>query len=320
MLDKILLASLLISSVLAADATRNVVYSGLVRCGGCMMFTFDNGYIFQMNGGHEPSTGLAVYNRDARLAYQANLTAPDGTPAYLHQKGVVADTDGTVILTMWFGGYGGFAPVKGGGIIFLDPNGRQTQFIDTGRFMPATLCFAPDHSLWTVGTQFGPQDGDVRGADYPLVRHYSRDGKLIGAFLARASFPPGLTPGSSGISWMRAANDRIGIMTYPGQVSDTPTWVELDFQGKEIGRWKLGGSDLGNGGWAFTSDAQLYARPRIGSSQRRLLSVFDRSTSSWHAIGSGSDPGVQLMGADGTDLVFLGSYNNPVQLVWFSPR
>src|ERR1700722_12285515 len=107
MLHKILLGSLLMTSVFAADATRNVVYSGLVRCGGCMMFTFDNGYVFQMNGGHEPSTGLTVYNREAQSAYQANLTAPDGTPAYLHQEGVVADDDGTVMLTMWFGGYGG---------------------------------------------------------------------------------------------------------------------------------------------------------------------------------------------------------------------
>ena len=47
------------------------------------------------------------------------------------------------------------------------------------------------------------------------------------------------------------------------------------------------------------SDAQLYARPRIASSQRRSLSIFDRSTFSRQTVPGGPDPGVQLMGADG---------------------
>src|SRR5579859_6048211 len=96
------------------------------------------------------------------------------------------------------------APRTGGGIVVLDRDGRQEQFIDTGRYMPNALCFAQDHSIWTIGMLFGPHDGDVRGSDYSLVRHYSRAGEELGSYLARSSFPPGLSPGSNGISWMRA--------------------------------------------------------------------------------------------------------------------
>jgi hypothetical protein len=316
MLDRMWLASVLIGTVFAAEPSREVVYSGWVRCGGCLSSTFDKGYVFQMiDAGHAPSTGLSVYAPEGRLAYQINVKAPDGTPAFLNQEGTAADTDGTAILTMWYGGYGGFAPVKGGGAVVLDPNGRQVQFIDTARYLPNAVCFAPDHSVWMIGALFGPHDGPVRGADYPMVRHYSRDGKQVGEYLLRSTFPPGLTPGGSGMSWMRAASDRIGIMTYPGMVSDTPTWVELDFQGKEIGRWKLGASNQGNGGWAYTSDGRLFAWPYNSETKKRTLVVFDKATSTWQPVSGGLN--AQLMGADGTDLVFVGkSQGSGVQLVW----
>ncbi len=267
MLDKLILSSVFFGAIFAADAPRTIVYTGLIRCGGCLSSNFDKGYVFQMtDSGHNPSTGLAVYKPDGTLAYQENIIAPDGTPAYLRQEGVAADTDGTVILAMWYGGYGGIAPVKGGGIVVLNPEGRQVQFIDTDRFMPNALCFAPDHSIWTLGTQFGPHDGDIRGADYPLVRHYSRDGKPIGAFLHRASSPSGLAPGGSGLSWMQAAGDRIGMMTYPGMVSDTATWVELDFAGNEIGRWIVAQKGDMEAGYLPRTDAS--SRTPITPSQK----------------------------------------------------
>jgi len=38
---------------------------------------------------------------------------------------------------------------------------------------------------------------------------------------------------------MQAASDRIGMMTYPGLIGNNPTWVELDLQGKLLGRWEV---------------------------------------------------------------------------------
>jgi hypothetical protein len=320
MLNKFAVFAVAIGTMLAADPSREVIYNGFAVCGGCASPTFDKGYVFQMiDAGHAPSTGLSVYAPDGRLAYQVSVKAPDGTPAYLHQQGMAADTDGTVILAMWYGGYGGFAPTKGGGVIVLDSNGRQTQFIDTARYMPNAVCFASDHSIWIIGAQYGAREGEIRGVDYPLVRHYSRDGKQMGAYLPRASFPAGLPPASSGMSWMRAASDRIGVMTYPGMVSNTPTWVELDFQGKELGRWTVGASNQGNGGWAFTADGRLFSWPFDVETRKRTLVVFDRATSTWRAATGGINS--QLMGADGNYLVFLGkSSGTGVQMVFASIR
>ncbi len=323
MTTRISFAAFTIFATLSAAAPRDVVYSGVLKC--CLAPTFDKGYVFQMDSaGNAPSSGLTVFGPKGQLLYHVSPNAPDGSPAYLNQEGAVVDQEGFAVLSMWWGGYGGLSPVKGGGIIILDQTGRQVKFIDTGRFMPKAVCTGNDDSIWITGAQFGPRDGPSRGADYPLVRHYSRDGNQLGMYLMRSTFSAGLDPTSSGISWMRAASDRIGIMTYPGKASDTPTWVELDFSGKEIGRWAFSPEKIlfDTTGWAFSSDGRLFARPRAvtagaGTKILHVLSVFDRGTGSWKHVDAGPDS--PLMGADGTDLVFwVAGATNGLQLSWIT--
>jgi hypothetical protein len=248
------------------------------------------------------------------MEYRASVRAPDGSIAYLEQA--AADSDGTVIVSVWYGGFGGHAPVKGGGIAVFDKSGTQTQFLDTGRFMPNGLCFGPDHSVWTAGAQFGPTD-DESHADYAIVRKYSKDGEQTGAYVSRSSFPPGLPPGGNGtFSWVKAASDRIGVMMTPGQNSSDPVFVELDLQGKEIGRWKM--KPMAGSGWAYTSDGRLF-HAHYGGKPEKLM-VFDKTSESWRAVTRGGVPGT-LLGADGNDLVYDVGYAEPGdwRLRWVRP-
>jgi hypothetical protein len=171
-----------------------------------------------------------------------NIVAPDGTSA--HVSDVAVDRDGTAAAAMWYGGYGGNGHVAGGGITVIDPSGKQLLFIASDRWLPDHPGFGPDHSIWVSGTQFEPvRDGDpldhVSRADYRLLRKYSPGGKLLGEFLPRSSFPPGLDPAGAGamqVGAIQAANDRIGVVMYPGKVANFPEWIEVDLDGELIGR------------------------------------------------------------------------------------
>src|SRR5271166_5998554 len=164
----------LIGSALAADVAGSAVTYALANnCaqGECLMSNFDKGYLFQLDeSGNNPSNGITVFDPKGGLAYHINVTAPDGSPGDLAET-AAADTDGTVLLPISYGGIGHFK----GGIVELNQYGKQVRFIDTGRFLPKAACFAPDHSIWVMGWS----------GDGKLVQKYSSDGKLIGSFLPR---------------------------------------------------------------------------------------------------------------------------------------
>lgn len=341
----LLMAGLLGRAAVADDAPRDVTYTLANDCpkGGCRVPGFDKGYLFELKPtANYPPDGLAVFDPAGRRAFQVDIIAPDGSPGHLNGNAdrLAADSDGTILVPIYYGGYGGNGHVKGGGIVVLNGEGRQVRFVDTGRFLPDAACFGQDHSIWVMGRQYTPlRDGDpqdhVERGDYNLVRKYSPDGKLLGSFLARSLFPRGLSPSAAG--WMRASNDRIGVMTYPGDVSNNPEWIELDSNGKLMGRWKLGPRSTVDpdthhimsslGGFAFTLDGRLFAQlkkcvePLQCSYQVMLL---DRGSSTWKSVDGGAvDPFRYLMAANGNSLVFVD--RNPayagggVRMVWVQP-
>jgi len=150
-------SAILLGSAVAADnPARHVTYTLAINCpqGGCKGQIFDKGYLFQPKDSvGAPADGLAVFDPAGRLAYEVAITAPAGSPGHLTPWVGAADTDGTVLLPISYGGYGGNGHVKGGGIVVLDRDGKQIRFVDTARFLPDAVCFGPDHSIWVIGTQ-----------------------------------------------------------------------------------------------------------------------------------------------------------------------
>jgi len=321
MLQKVLLCTALVGAVCGQGRSSGpVTYASMDPCrqGGCASTIFDKGYFFQVNSVSAPPTGYALWGPDGNFRYQTSVLAPDGTSAHLRDWAI--DEDGTVIVTMSYGGYGGNGHVKGGGIVMLSPSGMQTQFIDTSRWLPAFASFGPDHSIWVTGTQFAPlREGDPRdhisSADYRMLRKYSRDGKLLGEFAPRSWYPAGLEPFDSGLPWVRAATDRIAVLAHPGKTANQPELVEFDLDGKLIGRWKLGPEIIGDpdtrnatyilGQLVFTSDGRLFAQPYDGTKPHHLA-VFDRATSSWMKIAMPKNipSRSSLVGAMGDALAF----------------
>src|SRR5581483_12405031 len=115
-----------------------------------------------------PSFGFLAYAPDGVFAMEKTVSLPGAArPSVMD---VDFDSDGKIAVSASGLGASGFRA----GIVVLDPAGHETRFIDTGRYLPAHLAFAPDHSIWTLGWERDAVD-PVRPdkQDYRIVRQFS---------------------------------------------------------------------------------------------------------------------------------------------------
>jgi hypothetical protein len=220
---------------------------------------------------------------------------------------VAIDSDGTTEVVYWF------EQGTRAGIAILDKAGNQIRVIETQPYRPSQVCFAPDHSIWTLGDQWRV---NLRPADdFMAFHHYSREGKLLGSFVPRSTLPmwegigldQAVAPFAGG--WrLRASKDRIGAALLVG--AGKQAWVELDLQGGFMGQW-IYSDGPGEAAMpaAFTSDGQLFGMHWI-EGNRVGISVFDKSTNTWRPVPW--LPNRWLLGADGMRLV----YQKGDQLQW----
>ncbi|MEO7145316.1 MAG: hypothetical protein ABI165_17615 [Bryobacteraceae bacterium] len=276
----LLLAVIILDTTVPAQ-TRDVQYQADLAPRN-IMATFDRGYLIV----YDRDETLDVYARDGARLYSVSAKAPAASSTRMLNAAV--DEDGTLAVTVDY-----TRPNHtGGGIALFDRTGAQIRFFDTGEYLPGQICYAPDHSIWTLGHPVIRTDNVSK--DYKILRNYSQDGRELGAFLSRSSFATSNRAELGGPmigGWLlRVANGRVGA-----QIDQRRWWVETGLNGKEIGRWNIGsGGHLG-----FTQDGNLYGQNNHDGSIR----VFDRSTGVWRPLSTPMPDGY-LLGADGNNLVF----------------
>ena len=129
---------------------------------------FDNGYLAVYE-----SKGLGIYAASGALRYRI-ANPPQGSI-----RSVAVHQDGTTATAIHFS--------FGNGAIWLyDPAGSHVRTVQSEDFVPSYVAFAPDGSVWTTGTQDRPPGSPV--TDYSILRHFSREGAFLGAYLPRSSF------------------------------------------------------------------------------------------------------------------------------------
>jgi hypothetical protein len=261
------------ASAAAADSVRQVVYQAETLTPANTAPTFDNGHLVLYG-----EDNVTVYAPGRSLAYRLPF------PAKGTFVNVAVDTDRTAAAAVQYAG-------GRGGVSIFDSAGSQVRIIDTGAFEPSFVAFAPDHSLWTAGTE--------ANAEYFILRHFNRDGKLLGASLPRSSFDErGEAKPIVGLSCLRVANNRVGLYLHR-RVS---MWVETDLEGKEIGRWPLDHGHLG----AFTPSGAVYTEAA------GVISVLDRAAGEWKPAAVPSRG--HLLGSDREALVF--QVRESTRLLW----
>lgn len=265
----------------AAEPVREVRFEGRLAP-LYILPNFDNGYLVAFESG-----GIAVCGPHGRLACRVfDRTTMEPEAVCNRGDNAAVDTDGTIAVTLY--------RVKGrtqtrGGIAIFTRTGMRKGFIDTGRFVPSAVAFAPDHSIWTFGTRFI----DPGFRDYFILHHYLQDGTRRGEFLPRSGFATDDEPGYAGHGgWrLRVSGNRVGA-ALGGTRLENRWWIEFDLEGRETGRWRTGNRDPG----AFTASGSVYAREMEG------ISVLDRATGQWRPVVPPFAG--RLLGHDGDNLVF----------------
>ena len=241
---------------------------------------FDNGHLIL----YEPGGRITLRPANGAPA----ITVSAGEPAAgAPMSNAAVDTDGFIATTVNEG------PVRG--IVLFRPDGRQERFIETASFYPTAIRFGPDHTLWTAVYRSNPT---LRPEpDYAVVRNYSREGRVLGAYLPRSLFDTGalLTSGNFGMALLRVAEGRIGLLLDPATRNRKPQWLEMDLSGKVTGRW----DQTEYIAFTMTSSGSILGvdGPATG------FAVFDRKTKKWNAVPIPSRG--RLVGADGDRVVFL---------------
>jgi hypothetical protein len=251
--------------------------------------------------------GFSVYAPDGSFAFNKNIEVPEGSQPVV--RDVDFDTDGNVVVAASAqGGPSGFLM----GILLLDRTGRQMGFINTGRYFPARVAIASDHSIWTLGWQMAadhPPNPDRQ--DYMIIRHYSADGKKAKEYLPRSSFPAGLEPGSDGTGvHIGVTHDRVGILAYSGETGVNAEWIELDLDGNLLSRSRVDSVIRGVAVTAFTEDDHVYLEGYNGE-----VYTIDTASHVWRPIPKHEGT---FMGVEGTSLVYRQRISGPIQLRWFN--
>jgi hypothetical protein len=174
--------------------------------------------------------------------------------------------------------------------------------------MPCHLTYDAKGSLWAFG-----QTVAAGKEDDAVARRFDRQGKQTGAFLMRSTFPSGHDPFDChrGLWTAGAAKDRVGAMAEVWNTAGPQQqWVELDLEGKEIGRWTLGSERDGPaGGMAFTAEGRLFVQ------WRGQLVELDRKTAAWKPAKV--QHRALLLGAESNQLVY--AEGNGSRFVWIRP-
>jgi hypothetical protein len=194
------------------------------------------------------------------------------------------------------------AKSMGGRIELLDAGGKSALTIKTGAYSPQYITFAPDHSIWTVGFEYGYEP---RAEDFNTVRHYARTGEELGQALPWRQIAAGMNAYTAlqaavGGRKLYIANDRIGFQARLRPEPDT--WVEVNFAGMLLGKYDMGRfREFCYLPRAMTGDGSVYA---LTYREDRFdgWAVLDRSRSEWRKT-SGSPKG-SIIGSDANNLVF----------------
>jgi len=284
----LLLLLLALSGALATAQVHDVHYQGNLTPLNTTP-TFDHGYLVVYDWDHR----VDVFAPDGTLMYSVPAKVPGADWAMIENGAV--DSDGTMAAAVR--GVSEAGRAGGGGIALFDRTGTQIRFLDTGGYLPTQVAFGPDHSIWTIGWLPASLT-----ADYPTLRNYAQEGRELGEFLSRASFPyakdlevgePLILPMLGG--WeLRVANERVELILHRAHL-----WVRTDLNGQEKGRWNTN-PNVPNGRRpdAITQDGNAWY------TDWHYLRVSDRSHGVWRVVPFDPPKG-NLLGADGNSLVFL---------------
>jgi hypothetical protein len=290
--------------VFAANAPVREVVTECPEIGGQPICQVRNGWTFKFDTMSNRTP--RVFGPDGHFKFPLPIILPGTEIVYASDVG--ADSDGSFVVAAT-GGKADMRHWERSALVLFDAGGFQISMIDTGRFFPGHIAIAPDHSIWATGMQWD-ESLSKDDTDYFVLRNYSRNGRLLGSYLSRSTFPPGLPPGNPGaLTALMIAGDRIGIVASSGQIGSLREVIQLDLNGNVLGRMRF---DYQPGPilYAMTSTGGFF-----GGSNHSLLK-FDPVKGTTLEL-SKPDTQYALIAADGPNLIYRTvTPDRHLKLVW----
>jgi hypothetical protein len=195
---------------------------------------------------------------------------------------------------------------------FGTPANGIAKLVKLESFAAQHIAFAPDGTLWALGREYDANLDDR--AEYNLLRHFGRDGVLIGGALPRSAVARGPSPISpSTDSILVAGADRLGVLSIA-----TRQWLEVSLEGRPIGSYpvqlapatRITGAAIAPEGDVFFSTETDSAPQLRPLSAREAIAIRKLDKASGHlvevdtsALRSAPHQGVLLLGSEGDRLV-----------------
>jgi hypothetical protein len=286
----------------AANQPAREMLSPAIIAGGLRVPEFSHGYVIVYQPESGPANSFTAFAPDGRLAFSKTIEVPGGTHVSLST--VDFDAEGNSAVAANALGAAGYLH----SLLLFDAAGRQTGFVDTGRYVPLDVAIAPDHSIWTMGWMRGTGNPVMEdGQEYMVVRQFAPDGRQMGGFLPRYAFPARAEPAAS--PRIQVTKDRVGVLIGSGKSGNDKEWVELDLRGNAIDRVRFE-NDSGIIRIALTEDDHVYLQAHGYGD----LFMLDRAAHAWKPVPNQASA---LVGADGNRLVYRKSGSGPMLLQWF---
>ena len=313
---------------LTTSQSRKASFPGAFESGNISPTWGEGGLIVQtlssvMEGTSKSQSTLVIYDRNGAKSQTGPIWIEGASKVRLNSVTINSKRQ---ILT------GGHAIAADGNTIgfmmLTDITGKPKLNIAMTPYAPEKVCFGADGSLWALVLLID-MDGSGRGKDYPLLRQYSADGKLIRAILPRSRFtvdlPPAVSNSGGGEVLMQSNRNTLGVF-----FGHSNLWVEVDSAG-QISEWtvkplpfqgedgKLKGFTKDVNAAAFLDSGSLY----VGLSDAQLSGIYklDKPNQRWVPVtgaeGRFRDNAIALHGKEGNQLVFSSEKLGP-ELRWGS--
>ena len=313
---------------LTTSQSRKASFPGAFESGNISPTWGEGGLIVQtlssvMEGTSKSQSTLVIYDRNGAKSQTGPIWIEGASKVRLNSVTINSKRQ---ILT------GGHAVAADGNMIgfmmLTDITGKPKLNIAMTPYAPEKVCFGADGSLWALVLLID-MDGSGRGKDYPLLRQYSADGKLIRAILPRSRFtvdlPPAVSNSGGGEVLMQSNRNTLGVF-----FGHSNLWVEVDSAG-QISEWtvkplpfqgedgKLKGFTKDVNAAAFLDSGSLY----VGLSDAQLSGIYklDKPNQRWVPVtgaeGRFRDNAIALHGKEGNQLVFSSEKLGP-ELRWGS--
>lgn len=239
-----------------SETVRSISYPrGMI--GNEVMVDWDRGYVihYEIGENYSPDAPMAeMFDKTGKRVREGRIWLQGAGRVAIRRT--AATRDGAILA-------GGGAILKDGSssgyIAKTDLLGNTVQSLLTGSFKPSQICEAPDGTIWSLGKDLSPNDGQKH--DTNVLRHFSFEKGLLHGFLPEEtvkavvrSSEPWFEPF---YSYVRCGRDRVSVY-----LNFTDEYVEVDTSSFELKRWMLDESAVEHGkagGLAITEDGKVYA-------------------------------------------------------------